>query len=135
VSRRTNFALIAPVVVGLSIPLVQFWRADTLTRLHQCRREMPTSGDQDFESPCADMLWRRLGLAGSSVTQLEATLGPSWCSDMYELSGKLKGRPKCLQPAWSFYYLPKTGLGGGPNLVCWSRDGEICLVLVWLYTA
>jgi hypothetical protein len=79
-------ALITLVVVGLSIPLLQYWRADTLARLQQCRREIPSSGDQDFESPCVSMLWRRLGLAGISVTRVEAALGKSWCTDGYELS-------------------------------------------------
>ena len=104
--RTTNLALIALVVVGLSIPVVQYWRGQTLTQLQQCYREIPTSGRQYVESPCAHMVWRRLGLAGISLAQMEATLGPTWCTDAYEVSGKLKVRPKCLQPGWSFFYLP-----------------------------
>lgn len=133
--RRTNLALLALVMVGLSIPLLQYWRGETLERLRQCRKEIPTSGSQDFESPCTAMLWRRLGLAGVSVARMEAALGPSWCSDAYELSGKRKVRPKCLEPAWSFFYLMPGGLGGGPNLVCLTIDGGTCLVLNWLYRA
>ena len=128
-------ALIGLVVVGLSIPVVQYWRNQSLKQLQQCYREIPTSGRQDFESPCAKMLWRRLGLAGISVAQMEAALGPSWCIDAYEISGKRKVRPQCLEPAWSFYYLPSGWLGGGPNLVCWSLKGNTCLTLYWMYTA
>ena len=135
--RRTNLALIALVVVGLSIPLLQYWRADTLTRLQQCRKEIPSSGSQDFESPCTNMLWRRLGLSGISVAQMKATLGPAdYCFDGADAYPRKDPEIKeCTLPAWSFFYLPRTGLGGGPNLVCWARNGKTCLTLYWLLTA
>jgi hypothetical protein len=107
----------------------------TLSRLQQCYREIPPSGHQYVESPCASMRLRLFVLAGVARAQMEAALGPSWCIDAYEPSGKLKVRPKCLQPAWSFFYLPRSALGGGPNLVCWSLNGDTCLLLNWLLTA
>jgi hypothetical protein len=121
----------------LSIPLLQYWRGETLERLRQCRKEIPTSGSQDFESPCTAMLWRRLGLSGISVAQMKATLGPAdYCFDGPDAYPRKDPKIKeCTLPGWSFFYLPKTGLGGGPNLVCWARNGKTCLVLYWLLTA
>jgi hypothetical protein len=58
VKRRTNIALTALVAVGLSIPVVRYWQGQTLTQLQQCYREIPTSGRQYFESPCASMRLR-----------------------------------------------------------------------------
>jgi hypothetical protein len=75
--RLTEVGLLTLVVVGLSIPVVIDWREETLARLQQCHREVPTSGRQFFESPCQSMKFRVLGLAGISVSQLEATLGPA----------------------------------------------------------
>jgi hypothetical protein len=72
VKRRTNVALIALVVVGLSIPAVEYWRGETLQQLQACYREIPTAGRQCFVSPCGSMIWRRLGLAGISVAQMES---------------------------------------------------------------
>jgi hypothetical protein len=46
VKRRTNVALIALVVVGLSIPAVEYWRGETLQQLQACYREIPTAGRQ-----------------------------------------------------------------------------------------
>jgi hypothetical protein len=134
--RRTNVALLALVVVGLSIPVVQYWRGETLERLQACYREIPTAGRQYFESPCISMRLRLLVLAGVSRDELESKLGADdWCTDAYEISGKLKVRPKCLRPGWAFFYLPHGWLGGGPNLVCWSLDGDTCLIVNWLLTA
>jgi len=135
--RLTEIGLLTLVVAGLSIPVVLEWRGQTLTRLQQCRKEIPTSGSQDFESPCTAMLWRRLGLSGISVAQMKATLGPAdYCFDGPDAYPRKDPKIKeCTLPGWSFFYLPKTGLGGGPNLVCWARNGKTCLVLYWLLTA
>jgi hypothetical protein len=135
--RRTEVGLLTLVVVGLSIPVVIDWREETLARLQQCHREVPTSGRQFFESPCQSMKIPVLGLAGISVSQLEAALGPAdECFDRDE-NGK-KQYPElgaCAVPAWVFYDLPKGSLGGGANLQCWTRNGKTCLVLSWVYTA
>jgi hypothetical protein len=135
--RTTEVALIALVVVGLSIPVVIDWRGETLTRLQQCHRDVPTSGRQYFSSPCFAMRMRVLGLAGISVAQLEATLGPATeCFDL-DVNGHKK-HPKlklCSDPAWVFYDLPRGSLGGGPNLACLTHDGKLCLVVYWTLTA
>ena len=135
--RRTNVALIALVVVGLSIPLVLHSRSAMLKRLQQCYREIPTSGREYFESSCTLMRLRLLVLAGVSRAELESTLGAAdWCTDAISVSGKVLVRPKCLQPGWAFFYLPPSAsLGGGLNLVCWSLNGDTCLFLNWLLTA
>jgi hypothetical protein len=133
----TEVGLLTLVVVGLSIPVVIDWREETLTRLQQCHQDVPTSGKQFFESPCQAMKIRVLGLAGISVVQLQATLGPiTECFDQ-DVSGKRR-HPElkvCSDPAWVFYDLPKGSLGGGPNLWCRTRDGVTCWVVTWIYTA
>jgi hypothetical protein len=137
VRRLTEVGLLTLVVVGLSIPVIIDWREETLARLQQCHREVPTSGRRFFESPCQSMKFRVLGLAGISVAQLETTLGPAdECFDR-GVNGK-KQYPEleaCAVPAWVFYDLPKGSLGGGANLQCWTRNGKTCLVLSWVYTA
>src|SRR6266404_8267363 len=96
-----------------------------LTRLQQCYREIPTSGREYFESPCASMRLRLLVLVGVSRAELESALGEAdWCTDAISVSGKILVRPKCLRPGWAFFYLPPSSLGGGPNLVCWSLNGD-----------
>ena len=135
-NRSTCVALIALVTIGLSVPLVFMWRSRSLQQLGPCYRAVPTSGRNYFESPCASTRLGLLALVGTSRMELESILGPAdWCSDAVLVSGRVLVRPKCLRPAWSFFYLPAGSLGGGPNLVCWSRDGETCLVLNWLLTA
>jgi hypothetical protein len=135
--RRTEVGLPALVVVGLSIPVVIDWREETLARLQQCHQDVPTSGKQFFESPCQAMKFRVLGLAGISVAQLEATLGPvAECFDQ-DFNGRRR-HPElkvCSDPARVFYDLPKGSLGGGPNLWCRTRDGVTCWVVTWIYTA
>ncbi|SRR5260221_5824195 len=134
--RSTQVALIALVTVGLSVPVVLQWRSRSLQQLGQCYRAVPTGGPNYFESPCASTRLGLLALVGISRMEIESILGPAdWCSDAVSASGKVLVRPKCIEPAWSFFYLPAGSLGGGPNLVCWSRDGETCLVLNWLLTA
>ena len=131
--RRTNVALIALVVVGLSIPAVEYWRGETLQQLQACYREIPTAGRQCFVSPCGSMIWRRLGLAGISVAQMESTLGPAnGCWKTLTVSATER---RCVQASWSFFYLPRGSLGGGPNLVCLTGDGKTCRILFWLLTA
>jgi hypothetical protein len=137
VRRLTEVGLLSLVLVGLSIPVVIDWREETLTRLQQCHRDVPTSGKQFFESPCQAMNFRVLGLAGISVAQLEATLGSAdECFDR-DASGKKKhpDLKACSDPAWVFYDLPRGSVGGGPNLWCRTRDGVICWVVTWIYTA
>jgi hypothetical protein len=136
VKRLTRSALIVLVTVGLSIPVALECRSRSLQQLGECYRAVPTEGRKYFESPCASKRLGLLALVGISRTEIESTLGPAdWCSDAVSVSGKVLVRPKCLQPAWSFFYLPTGSLGGGPNLVCWSRDGESCILLSWLLTA
>jgi hypothetical protein len=75
--RLTNVALIGLVVVGLSVPVVLYSRSAMLTRLQQCYREVPTTGRQYFTSPCESMRLRMLVLAGISISEIEARLGPA----------------------------------------------------------
>lgn len=135
--RCTEVALLTLLVVGLTIPVVIDWREETLTRLQQCHQEVPTSGKKFFESPCQAMKMRVLGLAGISVAQLETTLGPSnECFDQDVDGQKLYPKLKtCAVPAWVFYDLPKSALGGGANLECRTFDGKTCWILRWVFTA
>jgi hypothetical protein len=130
-------AVLTLLVVGLSIPVVIDWRSETLTRLDRCHRDVPNSGERYFSSPCEAMGMRVLGRAGVSVNQLEQTLGPAnECFDR-DISGKTKhpALKVCSDPAWVFYDLPRGSLGGGPNLVCSTRNGKICLVVYWTLTS
>ena len=133
--RLTNVALIGLVAVGLSIPVVLEWRSRLLTRLQQCRREIPTSGRQYFASPCESMHLRMLVLAGIPRAQMETTLGASEdCFDRDPFTDRWR-HGTCLVPAWTFYSLPTGSLGGGPNLTCWAGDGKRCWLLYWEWTA
>jgi hypothetical protein len=135
VTRLSTVALISLVTIGLSIPVVIEGRSRLLTRLQQCYREVPTQGRQFFESPCQSIRLRMLVLAGISISPMEATLGPAnGCFDTDLHTGRWK-HTTCWEPAWVFYDLPRGSLGGGPNLVCWSLNGDTCLTLYWLYTA
>ena len=51
--RCTEVALLTLLVVGLTIPVVIDWREETLTRLQQCHREVPTSGSGIFRRPAS----------------------------------------------------------------------------------
>lgn len=129
--------LLTMVVVGLSIPVVIDWREETLSRLQQCHQEVPTSGERYFSTPCVAMKMRLLGLVGISVAQLETTFGPAnECLDRdvdgHKLYPKLK---TCAVPAWVFYDLPQSALGGGANLECRTVNGKTCWIVRWIFTA
>jgi len=71
------------------------------------------------------------------VAQLESMLGPAnECFDRDENGKKLHpDLDACAVPAWVFYDLPKGSLGGGPNLACWTTNGQTCLTVYWIFTA
>jgi hypothetical protein len=120
VRRLTRVALIGLVVIGLGIPLVIRWRSVLLERLQQCRKEIPTGGPGYFESPCASMRLSVLVLSAVSRDRLESMVGRAdYCFEPYDLPG---ADAKCLRPVWMFYHLQ--GLGGGPELVCWTGGGK-----------
>ena len=135
--RLTEAGLLTLVVVGLSIPLVIDWRGETLERLQQCHREVPTSGQRYFSTPCVAMGMRLLRLVGISAAQLETTLGPANACFDRDVDGH-KLYPKlqtCAVPAWVFYDLPRGSVGGGPNLECRTTNGKTCWIVRWTYTA
>ena len=125
------------VGIGLGIVAVFAWRTLMLARLESCRREVPTGGERYFASPCQELRsWLLLSLAGVSLSTLQSHLGkPDFCFDAYDVHGRPHQNETCLQPGWSFFYMPPHDLGGGPNLVCSSGGGKTCRWLYWLGTA
>jgi hypothetical protein len=116
----TRTALIVLVVIGLSIPAVQYWRGVSLERLQQCRREIPAAGPGYFGSPCASMRLSVPALSGISRDRLESMLGPGdYCLEPYRLS---RADAKCLQPVWMFYHLQ--GLAGGRSWCAGQAAGR-----------
>jgi hypothetical protein len=108
------------VVIGLGIPVVQYWQRVSLERLQECRREIPAAGPGYFESPCSSMRRSVPALSGISRNDLESMLGPAdYCYEPYDLLG---ADARCLQPVWMFYHLQ--ALGGGLELACWTGGTE-----------
>ena len=59
-------------------------------------------------------------VSGLSRDRLESMLGRAdYCLEPYNLLG---ADAKCVEPVWMFYHLQ--GLGGGPELVCWTGGGK-----------
>jgi hypothetical protein len=131
--RSIQVCLIGLVVIGLSIPAVQYWRSESLGQLQRCRAAIPSAGREYFESPCVSMRFSALILSGISRGMLDATLGNAdFCFDPPTVSAQ---RYPCLRPGWAFFYLPPNSLGGGAHLVCLTGGGKICRVVYWEYTA
>jgi hypothetical protein len=106
---------------------------ESLERLQGCRREIPTTGRQYFESPCTSMRLGALALSGISRATLEATLDKAdYCFEPLGVSGK---DSQCLLPGWAFFCLPAGWLGGGPHLVCSTGGEKACRIVYWMFTA
>ena len=131
--RSVQVCRIGLVVIGLSIPAVQYWRSEALRQLRRCRAAIPSAGREYFESPCVSMRLSALILSGSSRSLLDATLGHAdFCFDPPNVSAQPY---PCQRPGWAFFYLPPNSLGGGAHLVCLMGGGKICRVVYWEYTA
>jgi hypothetical protein len=132
-TRLSRAIVIGLVGIGLSIPAAQYWRGETLTRLKQCYREIPTAGSKYFVSPCARMKVGLFSLAGISRGELESRFGGGdFCFDQ---GARKSPEKQCLRRGWAFFYLPPNSLGGGPYLTCSITDGNTCFLFVWMLTA
>jgi hypothetical protein len=102
--RSVAACLIGLVIAGLSIPVVQHWRSESLDRLRECRAEIPSTGRAYFESPCASMRLSVPALSGISRAEVETALGRAdYCFDQPSVSVQ---NTKSLHPGWAFFYLP-----------------------------
>jgi hypothetical protein len=103
---------------------------ETLSTLQGCLRKVPKRGNEYVASRCDGVDLSIL--SGTSIESIVSALGPpTLCFEDNALSPVDK---LCRRPAWLFYYLPRGWRGGGPELVCWVDDGEICRYVSWVRT-
>ena len=103
---------------------------ETLATLQGCLRTIPKEGNEYVATRCEGV--NLTVLSGTSLESIESALGPpTLCFQDNAISPVDKS---CRRPSWLFYYLPRGWRGGGPELVCWTDDGEICHYLSWVRT-
>jgi hypothetical protein len=107
-----------------------------LAALHACAQTIPHDGTTSFTAACTTL--NVTGLSGVTRAALQDALGPpQLClpdGSGVPPGGTPPGGTTCRQPAWSFYYLPPSARGGGPELVCRAPDGLTCRRVDWTST-
>jgi hypothetical protein len=105
--------------------------SETLKKLHDCFSELRKQGKSNYVSPCSSMTLTNL--SGIHLDVLTAALGaPTFCTKPHTIDAVPS--KACVAPAWSFYYLPKGWVGGGPELVCSTDDSMTCGHVEWVDT-
>ena len=127
-------ALLSLPCVANEAPTLPKANRELLGRLKECLDAVAKSGDENFVSPCIRL--DVAGLSGLALANLKARLGaPGISSDDYvSVPNNANAPPQPYEVRWAFYRLPKSVLGGGPELQCISLDKVVCTQVRWVMT-
>jgi len=106
-----------------------------LKELESCLKSLPKSGESPVDSPCAEVPVNEL-LGVSSGNILRVLGNPNWCNKPQETYAPWTKQNCGNAQEWgySFYYLPKSYLGGGNELQFTFDKNQSVKSVNWIIT-